>query len=1108
MTKSQGSSSNVKVLLVDDRPANLLALKASLEGLHLDLVEAHSGEAALRRLHDEEFAVVLLDVQMPGLDGFETARRIRAREETRHTPIILQSAYDSDRATIETAYGLGAVDFLIKPLMPVALRAKVQAFVELFQHKEQNRRQAEQLRQAERRGFEQQLSDENRRLQEERERLRVTLASIGDGVITTDPEGRVTFLNPIAESLTGWTNDDAVGRPLETVFRIVNEMTRQAVENPVTKVVATGRIVGLANHTVLLARNGTERAIDDSAAPIHDTNRRLAGVVLVFRDVTERRQAERTASFLASIVESSEDGIIGKDIDGIITSWNLSAERMFGYSAAEAIGHAISMLAPPGSADEMPAILERIRRGERVEHFDTLRRAKDGRLVPISLSVSPIKDEEGNIVGASKIVRDISDRKQAEEALHGEKERLQATLTGIGDAVIVTDARGFVTLINPVAQKLTGWGEEAVGRPLDEVFRIVNEWTHQPAESPVGRVMREGAIVGLANHTALVAKDGAVRPIEDSAAPVRNIAGEVTGVVMVFRDASERRVQEATVQRHQEILQRQSERLREVAAASSMFNSATSTDSLLQVATDEARRIIGAHQCVSSLTVNEQWAQAINARSLSDKYAQWRSYDAKPDGTGIYAVVCRGNKPLRLTQAELETHAGFRGFGGEAGNHPPLRGWLAVPFVGRDGRNLGLIQLSDKLDGGEFTADDEAILAQLATITSVAIENARLYDGLRESDHRKNEFLAMLAHELRNPLAPVRNAVQILQLKGPPIPELQWARDVIDRQVHQMTRLVDDLMDVSRISRGKIELKREQIGLAEVVARAVETSRPLIDERGHEFVVTLPPQPIYVDADPTRLSQVLANLLNNAAKYTERGGRIDLTALAQGNEVAVSIKDSGIGIPRDKLPSVFEMFSQLQPAVERSQGGLGIGLSLTKRLVEMHGGTVEARSEGPTKGSEFIVRLPAALQEASAPATADPGILVRPPTSLRVLVVDDNRDSAESWAMMLRLMGNEVCTGYDGEEAVRAAGEFQPHVALLDIGLPKIDGYDACRRIRQQPWGKSMILIAVTGWGQDDDKRKAEEAGFDRHVVKPFAPTSLMQLLAAISPAAGPKSPV
>lgn len=374
--------------------------------------------------------------------------------------------------------------------------------------------------------------------------------------------------------------------------------------------------------------------------------------------------------------------------------------------------------------------------------------------------------------------------------------------------------------------------------------------------------------------------------------------------------------------------------------------------------------------------------------------------------------------------------------------------------------------------------------------------------ALRDVDRRKDEFLATLAHELRNPLAPVRNAVQVLHFKGPQQPDLQWARDVIDRQVQAMSRLIDDLMDVSRISRGKLELKRERVNLANVIQGAVETSRPLIDEMGHQLTVTLPDRPVMLEADVTRLAQVFLNLLNNAAKYSEPGGRIELHAERQGSDVVVRVTDSGIGIPADKLPTIFEMFSQVDSARGRSQGGLGIGLSLVKRLVEMHHGSVLAASNGPGRGSQFIVRLPVAVDAQAEESLRRDGPSPRPSSRFRVLIVDDNQDAANTLAMLLKAMGNSVCTAYDGEAAVTAAEEFRPQVVLCDIGLPKLDGHQVCRAIRRAEWGKQTILVAVTGWGQSDDRERSLDAGFDRHLVKPVDPKLLMELLASIDAAA------
>jgi signal transduction histidine kinase/CheY-like chemotaxis protein len=378
---------------------------------------------------------------------------------------------------------------------------------------------------------------------------------------------------------------------------------------------------------------------------------------------------------------------------------------------------------------------------------------------------------------------------------------------------------------------------------------------------------------------------------------------------------------------------------------------------------------------------------------------------------------------------------------------------------------------------------------------------------LREANRRKDEFLATLAHELRNPLAPVRNAIQVLRLKGLASPEINWASELIDRQVQAMSRLIDDLMDVSRINQGKIELRHEEVVLADILRDAVETTRPLIDEYGHSLTLNLPGEPLRLRADPTRLAQAFMNLLNNAAKYMDQGGSIAVTAEADGHEVVVTVEDSGIGIAADRLDSVFEMFSQVETALSRARGGLGIGLSLTQRLVEMHGGTVRAQSEGLGRGSRFVVRLPLATPQrakAAAPRLpAETPAPAKPPAGLRILVADDNRDAAETMAMVFEAMGHNVRHVNDGEAAVDEAIAFKPQVVLLDIGMPKLNGYEACRKIRMQPAGAAMQIIAITGWGQPEDRLKSQDAGFDHHLVKPVDPAAVAQLIASLAAGKG-----
>jgi len=754
-----------------------------------------------------------------------------------------------------------------------------------------------------------------------REMLRVTLASIGDAVIATDIDGRITSMNAVAESLTGWSQADAAGQPLGTVFHIVNEKTRQTVENPAERALQEGVIVGLANHTVLIRRDGAERAIDDSASPIRDAQGHVIGSVLTFRDISERRRlekqnAERLAAsrFLAAIVESSDDAIISKNLDGVIQTWNAAAERLFGYTAEQAIGQHVSLIIPPDRMDEEDQIISRIRAGERVDHFETVRMRSDGQPIHISLTISPIKDEAGRVVGASKIARDITERNQAEEKLRQRDLQLE-NVTENTSAMLTHCSRDLRYIF---------------------VNRAYVELVRRPREEVQGRPIME-----------IMGREGfeAIRPHV-----TRVLGGEVVDYESVVP------------------------------------------------------------------------FEGVGSRFLHARYVP----DRNPDGEVV--------------------------------------GWFA----------------------------------SIADITERKQAEARIYDlmtALKAADKRKDEFLATLAHELRGPLAPLHSALEILRHASDDPDLLENSRATMERQLGHLERLIDDLLDVSRITRDKIDLRKDYVELASVIHQSVEASRPLAESAHHDMSVTLPPEPIYLHADPVRLGQVFSNILNNACKYTEPEGRISLTAERQGSDAMIRIQDSGIGIPPGKLGSIFEMFAQTDRGFERSQGGLGIGLWLVKRLVEMHGGSVEAWSEGLDRGSEFIVRLPVLIETPVTPLLK-PAVEPSSITPRRFLIVDDNKDAAMSLARLLKINDHETRIAYDGFEAVEAAQEFNPEVILLDIGLPRLNGYDACRRIREQPWGKNMLIVALTGWGQEEDRRKSQEAGFDYHLVKPVDYQTLLGLLA------------
>jgi PAS domain S-box-containing protein len=772
------------------------------------------------------------------------------------------------------------------------------------------------------------------RASERRELLHVTLRSIGDAVVTTDVEGRITSLNAIAEALTGWTQAEARTLPLDTVFRIVNEETRQPVENPAARALREGRVVGLANHTLLLRRDGSECPIDDSAAPIRDEHGTISGCVLIFRDVTLQRQTEReraarlqTARLLAAIVESSDDAIISKSLDGTIQTWNAAAERLFGHAAAAAVGRPISIIIPPERRGEEAEIIASLKAGRRIEHYETERVRHDGQRIQVSLTISPLKDDAGQVVGASKIVRDITERKRTA----ADRERLAVLVETSTDFFGVCDLQGMPLFVNRAGLEMVGLDslDQARRTPVAEFFF--------PEDRP--RIMEEFL--------------------------------------------------PAVLQRgHGEI--------------------------------------------------------EVRFRHFRTGQPRWMAY-----------------KVLTLT-------------------------------------------------------DDEGRPNAFATVSQDVSERKRLEDDLRKlagdlanADRRKDEFLATLAHELRNPLAPLANMIEVMKRADSDAATLTIARNSMERQVAQLVRLVEDLLDLSRINYNRLELRPADVDVATIVRQAVETARPACERGGLHVRVALTDAPYPAHADPARLAQVFGNLLNNACKYTGRGGSIAVTAARNGTDVVVSIKDTGIGIPSDKLETVFDMFVQADRSLERSQEGLGIGLTLVRRLVEMHGGSIAAHSEGAGRGSEFVVRLPlqprARISAATAVATpARPpamAITIAPEESdgatrpRRILIVDDNSDAAVSLAMLLQTGGNDTHTVHDGIAAVEAAEQYRPEIMLLDIGLPRLNGHDVCRRIRQQPWGRDVRIIALTGWGQESDRKLSQEAGFDGHLVKPVDYAALVEML-------------
>lgn len=970
-----------------------------------------------------------------------------------------------------------------------------------------------------------------RTAQLQRQQLHVTLASIGDAVIVTDAQSRITFVNQVAQELTGWQAAEAHGQPLLAVFPIVNEHTRQPVESPVEQALREGRVIGLANHTILLAKDGREIPIDDSAAPIRDQSGAITGVVLVFRDVTARRRAEQEQAKLAAIVASSSDAIISKSLDGIILSWNATAEAMYGYTPDEVLGKPIEILIPPDRPNELRDILARLRRGEPIDNYETVRVAKSGRLLDVSVSVSPLYDEERNVVGASAIVRDITAKKHAERLrdLRLSIAELLAQGSSTNQAIdqfLSTFATamqfGVATLwlVDEKTHTLScrhTW--HAQGIDAQAFLQASRECRFSRGQGMPGQVWQTRKVCWIddaATEPTFVRADAARQCNLHSGLIVPlQLQNELLGVIEFF--STSRRAADADLCETAETLtallgqflhrRRAEAALLEETHVTETLNkiggrlvAELDQQNLVELITDETTRLTGAEFGAFFYNSTEQG----EAYQLSTISRQWRESFlslSMPRNTALFAPTFRGERVVRyddVTQApdygKNSPHNGY------PAGHVPVRSYLAAPVTSRTGNVIGGLFFGHR-EVGVFTPRDEQLIEGIAAQAAIAMDNARLYRELQQADQRKDEFLAMLAHELRNPLAPVRNAVEILRLAPHDVQAVESARSILERQVEHLVRLVDDLLDVSRIMRGKIELRKERVELSAVVDRAVEITSPFMNSRNHRLTVDRGRAPLWIEADPVRLAQVIGNLLNNAAKYTEPGGHIDLSLQAQGDMAVVRVRDNGLGIPADLLPHVFDLFVQADHSTNRSHDGLGIGLTLVRSLVEMHGGHVSASSAGRMQGSDFTIHLPLLNPVAAIDNPPQLDLDGAPPphrtSGYHILVADDNVDSANTMAMLLRLHGHEVKTVHDGQAALDAALAAPPDVALLDIGMPHVDGYEVARRMRQESRLNGLKLIALTGWGKDEDRQLSKSAGFDHHLVKPVDFDQLQSILDA-----------
>jgi PAS domain S-box-containing protein len=1031
--------------LADDN-ADMREYIRRLLAARYDVTAVADGLAARDAVSRRPPDLVLSDVMMPGLDGFGLLRELRADQKTQGLPVILLSARAGEEARVE-GLRAGADDYLTKPFSARELLARVDSVLEIARLRrealERERRLARGLRESE-------------------ERYRRIAETAHEGIWLVDLEARTLFINERMAAMLGRCPDEVVGR------RVPEFCFPEDV--PLARTRVGANLGGQSEQFDFRFRraDGAELLVLACTSPMTDADGVVVGALGMFSDITDRRRAEeeivrlnrdlqRRVTEFQALLEVIPIGIaVAEDPDCRRIWSNPAMSRLLRLPERANI----SLSAPPDEhpgfrvfedgrelrPDELP-MQQAIATGREVRGVKHDLLLPDGTRVSLLNYAVPLYDEVGRVRGGLYAGVDVTDREQTERALRETERRFRAVFNQQFQFMALLAPDGAVLEANETCFQATGIPRERVmGYPFwdtpwwDRLPEMRERWKQFVAEA----LRTGGPVTGEMDYSMA---DGTVRHATTAVTGLRDEAGRVATVIVEGRDDTDRR-------RAEEALRQSEQRWRTMAEALPNL-----------VWTD-----LPDGQC--------DWLSS-----------QWGKYTGIPE-----------TELLGLNWLEMVIHPDDR--------ERTLKCWQDACADRGDYDLEYRIRRHDgqyrwfKTRGVPVRDDAGRIVYWFGTCTDIE-DHKRAEEALREADRRKDEFLATLAHELRNPLAPLRNALQILRMPRLDAATAERSREMMERQVQHLVRLVDDLLDVSRVMRGKINLRRERVELASVVARAVETAQPLIDVQGHAVSVDLPDESLPLDADPVRLAQVVGNLLTNAAKYTEPGGHIWLTARREGGEVVLTVRDTGIGISPAMLPKVFDLFVQADHAANRSQGGLGIGLTLVKSLVEMHDGSVVARSDGQGRGSEFLVRLPLAAPREpdhggggeSRPAEAARG--------RRLMVIDDNRDAAESLAMLLRLQGHEVRVAHDGPAALELLGAYRPEFVFLDLGMPGMDGYEVARRMRKRPGLAGVRLAALTGWGQSEDRRRSAEAGFDYHLVKPVEPAVLEKLLRVQQPATG-----
>jgi PAS domain S-box-containing protein len=818
-------------------------------------------------------------------------------------------------------------------------------------------------------------------------------------------------------------------------------------------------------------------------------------VVLIHEDITARKRAED------ALLESEEKLRLLADTipqlawmaqpDGYIFWYNRQWYEYTGTTPEQMEGWGWQSVHDP---ETLPKVLERwkgsIASGEPFDMVFPLKGA-DGQFRPFLTRVNPLTNEGGQILYWFGTNTDVTELREAREALAVSEERLRLALDagrmGVWDWNIRTGDLKWSDSLEP----LHGLAPGTFGGTFDHFQQLIHPEDREKVNAAIRQALDTGGEFYVEFRN--VWQNGGIHWIAGSGKMFPGDDGQPLRMIGIGLDVTQRKRAEQTARF-----------LAEASAALAVlvdFDTTLQKVSSLAVpsfadwATVDLAEADGSLRRVSVSHIDPgkvQLAHEVHCRFPPDPAAP----------QGVWNILRTGRSEIvpEITDELLVQSVNdddLLGIMRELG----LQSYIGVPLTVR-GKILGVITFINAESGHRYDRTDLAVAEDLASRAAIAIENAQLYRELRDADRRKDEFLATLAHELRNPLAPIRNSLQILKMPRVNAATVQQTRDIMERQVHHLVRLVDDLLDVSRVMRGKIELRRERVELATVVARAVETAQPHIEVQGHRLDLSLPSESLLLDADPVRLAQVVGNLLTNSSKYTEANGHIWLNARREGDQAVLQVRDDGIGIAPDMIPHVFELFVQADHASTKAQGGLGIGLTLVKNLVEMHGGRVEAHSAGLGKGCEFTVRLPLLVQVRPQPNESEDGELQQETarSGHRLLVVDDNQDAANSLAMLLKMQGHDVRVAFSGPAALEMTKDSPPDVVFLDIGMPGMDGYEVARRMRQQPGLENTVLAALTGWGQQEDRRRTAEARFDHHLVKPPEPKALEKLLAELKP--------